>query len=623
MRPIAIWIWLCACLNGAGWLLSALHQLTPAGYALTLSGGFAIFLAWKKSEGRRRPLRSRAVGHKLARRLRKPFPRAFFALAALAFLGGAIHAPTNYDALAYRMPRVLHWLDAGQWHWIHTVFPRLNSRGCGIEWLSAPLLSLLHTDRLLFLINIVSFLLLPGLAFSVFTRLGVRRRVAWHWMWIAPTGYCFLLQAASIGNDLFAAPFALASIDFALRARKSGSPGDVFTATLAMALLTGVKMTNLPLGLPWAIAIFPSLKACLRKPLATGGVALLAIVASALPVMFFNQSHYHDWTGMGPESAGMKKNPLMLETHNFVLATVQNFSPPLFPAGHAWERIVDTAMPQRWHERMLSMMEPAGANLHIDEIQIEEDAGLGFGVCILLLAGFIFAQTPPASAAQTTATDRWLTWVRWSPFIALIVMFSQANSAPLGRTIAPYYLPLLPLLLQGRRPEMLLKRRWWRILAFAGFVPAALLLVLCPGRPLFPVDVFLAKTDGATSHALVRARDVYSVYHHRNDAFAPVRTALPPDIKVIGAITADDPEAALWHPYGTRRVVHVCPNDTAAGLKAEGVEYVVVKPEMFGEYFPGSFEDWCTRMNARVVAEIPLHLRAADSVRSWSLVRLD
>ena len=43
-------------------------------------------------------------------------------------------------------------------------------------------------------------------------------RAAWHWMWLMPTGYCFLLQAGSIGNDLFGAVFALAALDFALRA---------------------------------------------------------------------------------------------------------------------------------------------------------------------------------------------------------------------------------------------------------------------------------------------------------------------------------------------------------------------------------------------------------------------
>ena len=209
---------------------------------------------------------------KFCRRFRKPFPLAFLVLALLAFLGGALHAPTNYDALAYRVPRVLHWLAADQWHWIHSFFDRINNRSCGIEWVSAPFLALLHTDRLLFLINVFSFLLLPGLVFSLFTRLGVRRRVAWHWMWLAPTGYCFVLQAGSIGNDLFGATFALAAVDFALRANLSRSSRDFFASGLAAAMMTSAKTSSLPLLLPWAIAFLPSLKLILRWPLRTAAV---------------------------------------------------------------------------------------------------------------------------------------------------------------------------------------------------------------------------------------------------------------------------------------------------------------------------------------------------------------
>src|SRR6185312_9470520 len=49
---------------------------------------------------------------------------------------------------------------------------------------------------------------------------GVRPRVAWHWMWIVPTGYCFLLQAGGIANDAFPTVDGLAMMDFALRARE-------------------------------------------------------------------------------------------------------------------------------------------------------------------------------------------------------------------------------------------------------------------------------------------------------------------------------------------------------------------------------------------------------------------
>jgi len=44
-------------------------------------------------------------------------------------------------------------------------------------------------------------------------------------MWLVPTGYCFLLQAGSISNDLFGAVFAMAAVDFALRARQEKKDG--------------------------------------------------------------------------------------------------------------------------------------------------------------------------------------------------------------------------------------------------------------------------------------------------------------------------------------------------------------------------------------------------------------
>src|SRR5882724_7635511 len=268
MRTIAIWIWFCAYLNCAGWFLSAIRQLNATGYSIALVVFFTVLFVWRKNFSPCHDFHFQKFLH----RFRKPFPLAFLILAAMAFLGGAIHAPTNYDALAYRIPRILHWLAADQWHWIHANFPRVNQRACGIEWVSAPLIALFKTDRLLFLINIVSFLFLPGLIFSVFTRLGVRRRVARHWMWIVPTGYCFLLQAGSMGNDLFGAPFALAAIDFALRAKISKSPRDFFASILAAALMTSAKTSDLPLLLPWAIAILPSLKFLLRRPLATAAI---------------------------------------------------------------------------------------------------------------------------------------------------------------------------------------------------------------------------------------------------------------------------------------------------------------------------------------------------------------
>ena len=120
------------------------------------------------------------------RRWRRGFPLLYLSLAGLAILGGILHAPSNYDGLAYRVPRMLHWLADERWHWIYSEFPRLNTRATGFEWVTLPTIVLTQTDRFIFLVNAVMYLFLPGLFFSVLTGMRVNRRVAATWMWLLP-----------------------------------------------------------------------------------------------------------------------------------------------------------------------------------------------------------------------------------------------------------------------------------------------------------------------------------------------------------------------------------------------------------------------------------------------------
>jgi hypothetical protein len=608
---VLVWVWFCAYLNCAGWALSALHELNAGGYAVALALWLAGLFVFRKSCPRPSTLDFR----RLSRRFRRPFPLAFLILAALAFLGGVLHAPNNYDALAYRVPRVLHWLDAGQWHWIHTIFPRVNTRACGIEWVSAPLIALTKTDRLLFLINTVSFLLLPGLVFSVFTRLGVRRRVAWHWMWILPTGYGFLLQAGSIANDLFAAPFVLAAVDFALRAKVSNSRLDFFTSIVAAGMMTACKLSNLTLLLPWALAMLPSAKLAFRWPARTAAVCALALAASVLPTAFENYKHTGDWTGMAAEQPGMPKMPFFKMSINAGLFVLQNIVPPVFPMAEQWNRAMDEKLPPELLARLDRTMEGPVCRFHLEQMQIEENAGLGFGVSVLLLASVVVAFF---KNGRSPGGPLWMAAVRWSPLISLLVLFAQSNLYPVARYLTSSYgLLLLPLLAPAGH-EWLVRKRWWRIAAFAVFLLAVVPLILSPARPLFPVQTILAKIK----HLPERIETVYSIYRDRNDAFAPARDALPPDLRLLGMVTFDDPETSLWHPFGSRRVIHVCPGDTVSDLKAEGVEYILVKPRLLPSYFHLASDDWLKRMNAEIVLSIPLRLRAGTGVEDWQLVRL-
>ncbi len=620
---VLLWIWSCAYLNCAGWALSALHQLNAVGYVVVLVIGGTALWVWRRQNSTQffPQIRRR----KQLRRFRKPFPLAFLVLALMAFLGGALHAPTNYDALAYRVPRVLHWLAADQWHWIHSFFDRINNRSCGIEWVSAPFLALLHTDRLLFLINVFSFLLLPGLVFSLFTRLGVRQRVAWHWMWLAPTGYCFVLQAGSIGNDLFGVTFALAAVDFALRANLSRSARDFFASVLAASMMTSAKTSSLPLLLPWAIAILPSVKLILRWPPKTVAVTTIAIFASALPTMVLNVKFSGDWSGASLAHGNVQYAALLRTGVNAGLIAVGNFTPPIFPIAGKWDREVTNLMPAGVSARLGQvMLEPAAVNFPADEMQMEENAGLGFGVSLFLLASVLAAGF---DRRQNFSTDN-LTWqvlVRWSPVISLLAVMTQSNISALARILTPYYLLLLPVLLAGRGHALIVTKSWWRAAAFAVFFMAAGLLIISPARPLFPAGAILGKlaSRDAGSEILARMKEVYSVYARRNDAFAAVRDGLPSGLKVLGMITYDDPETSLWRPWGARRVEHVCPSDTAADLKARGIEYILLHQEVFEQWFDRPLDVWLEKMNARIVQKIPVDLRASRGPRDWYLVKLN
>jgi len=203
--------------------------------------------------------------------------------------------------------------------------------------------------------------------------------------------------------------------------------------------------------------------------------------------------------------------------------------------------------------------------------------------------------------------------------IAFLAVMTQGGLAGIARILTPFYALMMPVLLMSAGHGNLIRKCWWRTSAFVVFAIAAFLLVISPARPLFPAMTILEKYPGLPA----RVRAVYSVYHKRNDAFAPVRAALPPGLKVLGFISYDDPEASLWQPFGSRRIVHVCPQDTPAELKQQGVEYILVNADKFETWFSLPADDWAKKMNAQVVQKIPLNLRAAWGARDWDLIKLN
>ena len=623
---VALWIFFCAFFNCVGWGLSALHGLNETGYAVALLLAVAGVWWWREPLG----LAGICGGkwHRIRRRTKRFFPAAFFILSLLVAVSGLLHAPSNYDGLAYRMPRILHWLAEGQWHWIHTDFERLNTRATGYEWIATPILLFTHSIRPVFLIGLVSFLLLPGLVFSLFTRLGINRRVAWHWMWLAPTGYCFVLQAGGIGNDVYGATLALAAFDFSLRARASGKFRDLVLAFLAVGLLTGAKTSNIPLVFPCAVALLPCWRVLLVRPLATAGVIIVAAAASFLPMAMLNYRQCGDWTGAKAEEVMLTRgDPRVTIPGNTVILTLQNFVPPVFPMAKKWNEFAPRLWPGSFGQKMKDTFEASGANLALPELQNEEGAGFGFGTSLLavisLVAGWWLGRGRK-SLPEIDSQQRTNRWLRATPLVAAFGYFYKATIGTAARIVTPYYLVLLPLLLSGRAQAELCRRRWWRVLAVGVFLLAALLVIVTPSRPLWPAQTILTALVKAypDKPLLQRALTVYSVYSIRADGLAPVREKLPASEKVIGLVTFDDLETSLWLPFQERRFRHIAPRDTREDVLKHGIRYVAINSEWFPVRTGVSVEEWLQNYEATIETTVPLRLRAGRGEFNWHIVRL-
>lgn len=552
MTPYTLWIILCAWFVASGWILSAFKGLNQTGYLIACGILFMLLIllhCLKKEHSHRSPC---IYFKKLVWRFSKPIPLIYLIYLFIAFLGGVLYPPTNYDALCYRIPKILHWWHEGQWHWIGGWNARMDFSSAGFEWLMFPQFVLLKTDRLFFLINLISYALLPGLIYSAFTRLGISKRVAWYWMWIIPSAYCFVLQAGSIGNDCFAAVYLLSAVVFALRSLRRSSWSDAALSLLSAALLTGAKASNLPLLLPLLFLIAPLWKKFFCRPFASIGILMIAAVVSFLPVAISNTIHTGDWSGDPHNCERFKlSNPVAGLIGNTLQLSLGCMEPPVFPVAKLWSAKAEDLLSK---EPLASLRkEFPRMSFGLRELSDEEGAGIGLGVAVLLLvslgAGLITRMSGVISMKALTFGG--LSW------IALLVLMGKFGNDGISRLIACYYPVIVIPVLAMRSQVLLVRTSWWKGIAVLCQLAVLPSIILSPPRPMLPINsiIDLAEHAHLVPALTERIRLVYLVYANRNDQLAIVREHLPPGVKTIGfAGTSDESEYSFWKPYGNRIV---------------------------------------------------------------------
>ena len=619
-----VWILLCVYLNAAGWALSALGCLDSLGYGLVVGGGLLGFLfVWKKG-GISLGSVSRT---KLRWRFSHFFPAFFVLLCGLAFLGGALYLPNNYDALTYRFPRVLHWLSIHRWHWIDGSEARMNYSAPGFEWLMTPLFAFTGSNRFFFLINIISYAMLPGLVYAAFTRLGVARRVAWYWMWLLPCGGCFIAQAGSIGNDAFSAVYFLSAIHFTLQARISRKASDLWFGAMAAALLTVSKASNIPLLLPWLLAALPALGLLRKRIFATAIVSCLALFASFAPLAIMNIRHTGKWTGCLENSSTIQiKNPFYGVLGNGLQLLTRNAMPPVMPLAQMWNKKASGFMACPIGKKFL--FDFPRLDLKWSELDSEEAAGLGLGLSALLtisvfagLRGNPQAQRGVASSILRLKTGA---WICTGSGIALLAYMSKMGSESTARLIAPYYPAIIAGLLLLPSMASLTRKRWWKACAVLAALCALPIIILNPSRPLWPALTVCKKaaTSYPKSPLVARAQTVYSVYRDRADSLAPLREKyLSSKDKIVGFIGADDSEISLWRPFGQRKVQAVTPKNLP--LFVDNQLLIFARAEGIESLFHQSMKQWLKATGAEVIGKETLLQKAQRGETEWFVIKLE
>ena len=210
--------------------------------------------------------------------------------------------------------------------------------------------------------------------------------------------------------------------------------------------------------------------------------------------------------------------------------------------------------------------------------------------------------------------------------VALLAYMSKMGAPPTSRLIAAYY----PLLIAGILVKVSLDGRivhrrlfkWSGILAMLSALP---LVVLCPARPLFPaqaVSTLMAENHVPTG-IVARYNLVYSLYAARADAFKELVVSIPPGERVIGFLQIGNaPEAPLWRPLGTRKVIEVTPEDSTEEMKAQGIHFVVVSEDALAERYHTTVALLAAKWSGSLVAEKSITLMARRGPETWYLISL-
>jgi hypothetical protein len=603
-RLAGLWLIWSSWASATGWILSALGVLNTSGYASSLPVLFGVSVLWwhhsKSTSAGAPPL---FTGNTF--RKRRILAICYGLLAVLSLASALRYIPWSYDAVSYRLPRCLYWLDQQRWHWIGTLDGRLDYSSCGLEWQTVPVFLLAKTDRLLFLLAYVPYLLLPGLVYLGGRTLGQSRRSLLVWMWVIPAAYSITLQCSGIQNDGYSTTYVAACLAFSGLAIRGRSFVATVFAMLAASLLTGAKLSNLPLLLPLGILLLISaFRSRFFRPWAVPALALAAVV-SFLPLAVLSLRHSGTWTGDPQDQWNMRAvRPAGAVCANLVITANDLIKPPvLFGTSHVnrtFDRIEKSLSPAfAWMKKSHRQFD----GINFGDMVYEGQSGPGFSIGFFLTGGLLAGAFIRNSRKPKARPAKWRWLVLGSGIFSWLVLLSQLASGHSPRNFTPY-LPLLLFACAGIPwLHRFLHSSLARPVALVSMLSVVPLIILTPARPLIPLSM-LAKLRSipVLDKPLGSILDKYDLWASLRDDLKPMREHLPPGEKIIGfACNFRDTGYGLWKPFGSRTFREIgTPIGSPDSARHEIPAYVVANDAGISKRFGMTLADWSNKEGKEV-----------------------
>ena len=395
-------------------------------------------------------------------------------------------------------------------------------------------------------------------------------------------------------------------------------------ALVAMALLTGAKLSNAPLMLPFAALLLPALFRVRWFNWKLLPLLLVCVLCSFLPLACLCWKNTGDWSG----DPGNQWN---IHTHNAAGAVIAGgvalandlAQPPVFPTAKQVNARLDGLNRTKFMQ-WLRWAQPNFDGIQFGDMAYEGGSGLGSGIglyLLLLLAGCWFVRPAPGRGLP----DFPLAWriAPWLAWISLMVLMAKLASSHVTRYASSYYPFLFISILSLPRIAAMERKKFAAVVSALGLVAVVPAILLTPARPVIPVEKILARLPHKPAMETFLTK--YRMWAGLRDDLAPMRNALPPGVTKLGYAGAfRDTSYGLWKPLGQRTVVEL-------GLPPGGklpppadLKYAVVTERGLRQRYDMDPKTWCEFAKAKVVFEMQRNISLAGAVANydaWYLVQ--